>query len=236
MKETNQYYELIKYYLHPGVKHAIVEEFYSNAAIPALNRIGIKNVGVFKPVYGESDNSLFVLVPHNSFEAVYNDNEKLASDNDYLVKGADFLNSALNNPSFVKMEKTLLRSFNYLPQMQLPAVFDRGKTRIFEMRIYQSPGFISARKKIHMFNEGGELDIFKRTGLQPLFFGESIIGREMPNLLYMLIFENMEERERNWTKFEMHPDWIKLKNDPYYVDLVSNITDIILKPAPCSQI
>jgi len=36
--------------------------------------------------------------------------------------------------------------------------------------------------------------IFRRAGLQPVFFGETLIGAKMPNLTYMLVFENMAAR------------------------------------------
>ena len=42
----------------------------------------------------------------------------------------------------------------------------------------------SAKKKIEMFNEVGEIAIFKKTGLQPVFFGETIIGPKLPNHFY----------------------------------------------------
>jgi hypothetical protein len=36
--------------------------------------------------------------------------------------------------------------------------------------------------------------------------------------------------------FRVDPEWKKLSGDPQYKDTVSNITDIILKPTPYSQI
>ena len=133
------------------------------------------------------------------------------------------------------MEKTILRAFDNLPGIQSPDNLKSDK-KIYELRIYESPGLSAAKKKIQMFNEGGELQIFKSSGLQPIFFGETIAGRNMPNLQYLLAFESIETREINWTKFENNPDWIKLKSEPEYADLISRITDIILKPASFSQI
>ena len=234
MKERNQYFELIKYYLHQGERESAVEDFYRESAIPALNRIGINNIGVFSPFFGGNDHQLYVVIPHASLEDLYLDNEKLLTDKD--IKGSEFLNSSLNNSSFIKIEKALLRAFNYLPEINIPVNPRQNEARIFEMRTYQSPGLTAAKKKIKMFNEGGELEIFKKTGLQPVFFGETIIGRDMPNLLYLLAFENMNAREKNWSEFENHPEWLKLKSEPDYTGTVSCITDIILKPASCSQI
>lgn len=234
--EENQYVELIKYQLHVGTRQKIVSEFYRDIAIPALNKVGIKNVGVFNVVYGPNNPTLYVLIPHSSIEAVYTDNEKLLKDQEYLTQGDKFLNASIDDSPFIKMEKSLLRAFNNLPQIQIPDNLMTNSSRIYELRIYESASAVAARKKIHMFNEGGEIEIFKKTGLQPVFFGETIIGQQMPNLHYMLAFENMASRDKNWDQFRNHPDWNKLKSDPYYANTVSCITDIILKPTAFSQI
>ena len=68
------------------------------------------------------------------------------------------------------------------------------------------------------------------------FFGETIIGPMMPNLTYMLVFEDLNERDERWGVFGSSPEWKKLRSDPRYKDTVSNITDIILRPTPYSQI
>jgi hypothetical protein len=58
----------------------------------------------------------------------------------------------------------------------------------------------------------------------------------MPNLIYMLVFENMADRDKKWGIFGGSPEWKKLRANTAYKDTVSNITDIILRPAPYSQI
>ena len=109
-------------------------------------------------------------------------------------------------------------------------------SRIYELRIYESHNYKAAQKKIEMFNEGGEIEIFKKTGLNPVFFGETLVGPLMPNLTYMLVFDDMADRDKNWKVFADSPEWKELSSDPQYKDTVSNISDIILSPASCSQI
>ena len=87
-----------------------------------------------------------------------------------------------------------------------------------------------------MFNEGGEIDIFRKTGLRPVFFGETLIGQRLPNLTYMLAFENLAARDKHWEIFQNDPEWKELRADKQYADTVSNITDIILQPVSYSQI
>ena len=88
-----------------------------------------------------------------------------------------------------------------------------------------------------MFNKG-EIDIFRRTGLQPVFFGSNIIGTRLPSLTYMLVFEDMAAREKNWPQFVNHPDWKALVATPGYSDaeIVTNTHSFILRPTSYSQI
>jgi hypothetical protein len=72
--------------------------------------------------------------------------------------------------------------------------------------------------------------------LLPVFFGEAIIGEKMPNLTYMLGFDDSEAQKAAWDKFKVHPEWKKMSTDPYYKDTVSNITNIILIPTKSSEI
>ena len=97
---------------------------------------------------------------------------------------------------------------------------------------------MTGQKKIEMFNDAGEIAIFRRVGLHPVFFGEAVIGSKMPNLTYMLSFENAQQMQENWQKFGKDPGWERLKAMDEYADkkILSNITNLVLKPAPCSQI
>ena len=62
--------------------------------------------------------------------------------------------------------------------------------RIYELRSYQGATEKYYRRKVEMFNEGGEVNIFKRLEFNPVFFGEVISGPAMPNLMYMTSFAN----------------------------------------------
>ena len=54
--------------------------------------------------------------------------------------------------------------------------------------------------KLQMFGELGELAIFRRTGLRPVFFGDNVIGDRLPSFTYMLTFDDMAAREKNWAR------------------------------------
>jgi NIPSNAP len=54
----------------------------------------------------------------------------------------------------------------------------------------------------------------------------------------MLASESVEDRNKHWAAFGADPDWNKLKSTPGYSDaeIVSNITNVLLRPAAYSQV
>jgi len=89
-----------------------------------------------------------------------------------------------------------------------------------------------------MFNDAGEIDIFKRLGFKPVFFGETLIGEARPNLIYMITFDSLEAKDSHWKVFGSDPEWKKISAIPDYADakLVSKITSTLLTPCTFSQI
>jgi hypothetical protein len=232
--DPRQYMEWIHFTL-PGRRDRQVEKYFEDAAIPALNRLGIKDIGVFSVLYGPSAPSLYVLIPHDSAASVMSYQEKLLDDGEYAKAAKAYHESSITTPAFKHFERGLMRAFIGIPRVESPKEA-LGNERIFELRIYQSHNFLKGQKKIKMFNEGGELQIFRDTGLRPVFFGETLFGPLMPNLAYMLAFKDMADRDSNWDKFRVDPRWDTLRNLEEYKDTVSNITDFILRPAGCSQV
>lgn len=232
---NREYYELRLYQMLLGNKKQFLNDFLRDAAIPAWNRLGIKPVGVFNVLYGPNQPTLYVLLPHQSLESVVTASTRLLEDAEYQKAGADFLNLPLSDPAYVRIESSLMVAFTQMPHLVPPSTGGK-KLSLFELRIYESHGEKAAKKKIEMFNEGGEIEIFHKTGLQPVFFGETLIGSRMPNLTYMFAFEDMAARDKAWDNFRQSPDWKSLSANPIYADTVSNITDIFLRPASYSQI
>lgn len=227
-----EYFEFREYHLNVGSKKNQVGNFLRRVGIPAMNRIGIGPVGVFNAMYGPNQPTLYVLLVHKSIETVLNSASLLMADDEYRKAGADYVDAPLSEPTYVRMKNSLMVAFKNMPKLETP----EKKPRIFELRTYESHSIKTAKKKIEMFNEGGEIAIFRKTGLKPVFFGETLIGPKMPNLTYMLVFDDLADRDAKWDVFRTDPAWKKLSGDPAYKDTVSNITDIILRPAPYSQI
>jgi len=58
----------------------------------------------------------------------------------------------------------------------------------------------------------------------------------MPALTYLLAFESMEERDANWAKFSVHPEWKRVSALKEYANSVSDIKRTFLKPLSYSQL
>ncbi len=226
-------YELRRCHIEHKSQKQGLDAYLRDAAIPGLNRIGVTPVGVF--LHEKELSPIFVLLRHRSAESLLTSTQKLLTDSEYLSKGAEFLNAPADKPAFQRMESSLLLAFKNMPALETPVT---NPGRVVQLRIYESPSVKTGQKKIEMFNDAGEIAVFRRVGLHPVFFGESLVGTRMPNLTYMLAFESEEQLKANWSKFGSDPDWKRLSKMPEYSDkaILCGITNLILKPAEYSQI
>ncbi|MBM3840394.1 MAG: NIPSNAP family containing protein [Verrucomicrobia bacterium] len=234
---AREFYELRMYHLRRGPKQKLFDDFYREAAVPAWNRAGVAPVGVFNVMVGPDSPTTYVLLTHKSLESMATATDRVRADAQYQKTGAEFINATPSDPAYVRVESSLLAAFEGMPRLEVPAGVAEKKPRLFELRTYESHSKKANKKKIEMFNQG-EIAIFRRTGLQPVFFGETLVGSKMPNLTYMLVFENMAARDKAWGTFVADPEWKKLSATPGYTDpeIVTNISNLFLRPTAYSQI
>jgi hypothetical protein len=230
-----QYVELRRYHLLPGAKQRTFGTFVGDVAIPAMNRAGVTPVGAFTVMYGENAPSLLLVLTHPTLESVATLRDRLAADAVYTRAGGAVLDAPLSDPAFVRVESTLLRTFAAMTAVEPSASAGTTTPRIYEMRTYESHSDRAALNKLAMFN-AGEIPIFRRAGLTPVLFGETIVGQKLPSLTYMLTFRDMAARDAAWAAFGRDPDWKTLSADPQYRENVSAISDIILQPTSYSQL
>ncbi|HOV76641.1 MAG TPA: NIPSNAP family protein [Sedimentisphaerales bacterium] len=232
--DGTDFYELRRYELDSEEQRAGFDKFFREAAIPALNRLGVKPVGVFYPAEGISP--LYVLLVHASLQSFVAMTRRLSEDQEFLEKGAAFIDAPADKPAYKNLEVQFMQAFQGMPRLELP-VGEPG--RIFQLRIYESPSEKTGLKKIEMFDTA-EIAIFRKTGLNPVFFGQTLAGTKMPNLTYMLGFKDMDESKAAWKTFIGDPEWKKLSAMPEYADKAilrkGGITNLYLKPASYSQI
>ncbi|HXE81416.1 MAG TPA: NIPSNAP family protein [Vicinamibacterales bacterium] len=235
---VREYYEWRRYLLRTGPMVARMHEYLEHVSLPALNRAGVKPVGVFTPQFGSEGPSICLLLTYPSLADFAALESRLAADETYQKDAASHRDLPATDPAYVRIDSQLMAAFEGLPHIEVPAAAASGKPRVFELRTYESHSKKASRKKLEMFGKGGELAIFRRTGLTPVFFGENLIGRRLPSFTYMLVYDDLAAREANWATFIGDPEWEKLRTTPGYEDakIVSNITALILRPTRYSQI
>ena len=231
-----EYIELRSYRLKPGASHALLDSYLEEALIPALNARGIEAVGAFSEPDAKDGPAVWVLIPHPTLESVAAVNESLNVDPVVQAKGAAYLSSASKEqPAFDRIDSWFFLPFAGLPKLAVPLLATQRKARVFEMRTYESFSELKALKKVAMFN-AGEIGVMQELNLSPVFYGQALVGRDLPQLTYMLCSPDIETHKRNWAAFGVHPTWIRLKNDPQYADTVSKVTSRFMVPLAFSQI
>ncbi len=231
--ETPELYELRSYSLQ-SANRPLLDAYLEKAFLPALKRYGVGPVGVFLEPAEKELLKVYVLIVHKTADSVATLAARLAADDAHRKAAGEYLSAQADDPVYLRIESSLLSAIAGLPKLEKP---DASKPRLVNLRVYESHNERAAAKKIEMFNEG-ELAIFRRVGLTPVFFAETIVGAAMPNLTYLLVFPDEAGRKAAWDRFRVDPEWVKLKSIPEYADkeIVSRITNKILTPAPYSEI
>jgi hypothetical protein len=209
-------------------------DYLAKSLVPAVKRAGVQTVGAFTSVVSNDSPYVLLVMNHPNLAAWEATSEKLGADKD-LQAAADAYYAG--GVGYTRMEVTLLRGFPSMPNIEIPPVSEGKPSRVFELRTYESNNLRSLARKIRMFDEG-EIDLFRKFGMAPVFFGETIAGHNMPNLVYMVGFDDLAARQKAWTAFATSPEWKKMSTQPGVSDaeIVSNISNSLVSPAPYSMI
>ena len=231
-----EHYEIRTYKIFDFEKQQIADQFLEKALLPALNRQGIEKVGVFHNLKDENDHSIFVIIPWSSMDAFASSNAKLSADTAFQEASKSYIDSSSSEDKvFDRIESRLLVAFDGMKTMELSDASKNNTDRIFELRLYESASEELGRLKVEMFNNG-EIQLMRDVGLGPIFFGETIVGGNMPNLVYMLGATDEDAHKEHWKAFLDSPKWAEMKEMPKYKGTVSKIENWFLKPAPYSQL
>jgi len=230
--------EMRSYHFRFGPMEARFAEYAKGALVPARNRAGINPVGAFTVLFGPDTPTVRLLLPHPSAESLASLEGRLAADAEYRRAAAVFLGLPATDPPYVRYDSTVMVPFERFPVIEAPAGPAAAPSRIFELRTYSSPSEGGRAKKIEMFESLGEIPIFRRLAMAPVFFGRDIVGTGLPSLTYMLAFADLAAREKGWTAFRDDPEWVKLRSTAGYAnaDIMTGINVMLLRPTDYSQI
>lgn len=232
-----EYYQLTVYHFKDAAQEKVLDIYMEYALLPALHRLKLPYIGVFKALSNDTstDKLLYVFMPFKSLHEMQELPEKLGKDNAYNTAGDQYINATYDKPPYTRMENIILYAFPLAPKMQLPALNSAKSERVYELRSYESATEKVFQNKVKMFNDGGEVPLFKRLGFNAVFYSEVVAGCKMPNLMYMTTFENMKSHDEHWKAFVDDPEWKKLSAMPEYQKNVQHIDITLLHPTPYSD-
>ncbi|NDP21197.1 MAG: NIPSNAP family containing protein [Paludibacter sp.] len=235
---ARDYYQIKVYTIKDKAQEASVDKYLKDAYLPALHKAGIKKVGVFKPIADDkaAGTKIFVFIPLEKLNQIEKIEAKLVKDSQYQLNGTAYINASWETPPYERIESILLKAFAEMPKYGIPNHTTPAGEQIYELRSYEGPTEKMWRKKVEMFNEGGEVAIFHKLNFQEVFYAEVISGSAMPNLMYLTTFSDMKSHDEHWDAFRNHPDWKKLSGLEKYKHIVSHSDKYLMHPTDYSDI
>lgn len=234
---SQQYYQLKIYSFDSDKQMATTDAYLKDAFIPALKKLDIGPIGVFKPRPTDSITlkKTYVLIPFNSLVQFGLLEDALLADENYNKNGKSYLQAKHDNAPYERIQTILMKAFIEMPKMKASQLDGPRKERIYELRSYEAATEDLYKKKVDMFNAGGEVTLFERLGFNAVFYAEVLAGTQMPNLMYMTTHANQEARDANWKNFVDSPEWSTLKVMPKYQNTVSRNEQTFLYPTEYSD-
>ena len=226
------FFEFRIYRLQIGAQVQRMNSWAENHLMPLLKKHGFGPVGFFSESIGPTIPALYRLLYYSGLA----EGEKLWAnvmrDPDW-GKVAEELEAG-DTPPFYRADGWLLQATDYSHEFK--AVSGKGG-RIYELRIYESP----TEKQLRALNErfaGPEIPIFHRSGIHPVLYAETVIGRDMPNLTYLTPYDSLAHREQAWRAFGRDPEWPKARDESIARSgqIVRNISTILLSPTDYSML
>tara|TARA_R110000765_G_scaffold62156_1_gene120658 strand:+ start:26900 stop:27664 length:765 start_codon:yes stop_codon:yes gene_type:complete len=223
-KVEKELYEIRTYEIKLGGDQQILIDYLKNVLQPTLKRFGANHFMLFNELGNSNPTKLWVIISYPNSQ-IYIDAQNLEADPKYTKAASGYNALSQDDRVYNRFTSSLLLAFDGMPNMLDPI----NGASLFELRTYEGYSEDAVGRKIKMFNTE-EIDLFFKTNLHPLFFGEMIIGPHRPCLTYMLNFKDMEEHDASWKTFVDHPEWKVMSAKKEYANSVSNIRKVFLKP------
>ncbi len=236
-QESRQFYDLRFYQLRNSKanQRRRIIEFLEKEHLPMARRNEIGPVGYFQVDVGAGMPQVVTVTTYDSWAGLESRRTAQQADEKW-TQALQQLGSS-GDPAYDRVDSWLLRAFESVPQLEAPEIKQGQPPRLFDLRTYEAETERDSAEKIRMFNEE-EIAVFRQSGIHPVFFGETLFGPRMPNLTYMVWYDDWQARDEAWRKFITSPEWKRVSGTPGWSDaeIVSNITHRFLRPLPFSPI
>jgi hypothetical protein len=227
------YYQIATLRLQFGEQMGRVLGWFEKRVFPFFEKHKFGPIGMFTVGVGPAIPSVVAILNHPSLGAMEAAFASLEADPDWPA-ARDELEAG--SPAFYREDSVLLRATPFSAPLKASAPGDPAH-KLYELRIYESP---STRQLGYLHDRfaGGEIDIFHKSGIHPILYGDTIIGPNMPNMTYLIPFEDEGSREKAWKAFGSNPDWQRIRDESIKKggEIVRNITNMFLSPTSFSML
>jgi hypothetical protein len=216
------FYVLETYYLQQGAQVARMHDYFSKVAMPALQRVQHTGPVIYlESLVAPHMPQMIAIYGYQSLDHMWSVHTRIQQDPEVLKTFEQW--EAAPEPAFGQTSSVLLQATEYSPEIVAPAEPPKSP-RIFELRVYHSPTWRQL-KALHERFAGPEIRIFHRCGIHPVLYSSTLIGPNMPNLTYLIPFENLAAREKAWEMFGADPEWVKVRKES--IDKYGQISSVI---------
>ncbi|MGE5327458.1 MAG: NIPSNAP family protein, partial [Deltaproteobacteria bacterium] len=190
-------------------------------------------IGLFNVQVGPVIPALVGFMPFPNLTEMAALMERLYADPDWRAAVAEL---EAGEPVYYRRDSVLLRATPFSPPLAATPT-GSAANKIYELRIYESP---TVRQLTYLHNRfaGGEIDVFHKSGIHPVLYADTMVGPNMPNMAYLIPFENLAARDAAWVAFGGNPDWQKIREESVKQggEIVRNITNMFLSPVSFSML
>lgn len=232
-EKAKPYFEILVFRLQYGSQQIRMSNWAEKYLLPLVQKYSFGPVGFFNEQIGPNIPAFYSLFSYPSLGGREELWEQVTQDPVWR-KGWEKLESG-DEPPFYREDAWLLRATDYSPRLEPTS--SKGDKRIYELRVYESPTYRQLRA-LHQRFSGPEIPIFHRSGIYPVFYAETDIGPNLPNLTYLTPFNSLAHREEAWRTFGNDPEWppVLKASIERSGEIVRNITSVILTPTEFSML
>jgi hypothetical protein len=198
-------YRIDYFYYHQGDQVNRLNQFFSTQAPLLLKHM--RALGMFTAVMAPHTQTMMVVSGFGSTDDMAAAGAKIEADPGYRKAFAEFEGGI--EPPFDSAQRVLLHAAPFSQEIVPPAEKPKSP-RYFELRVYHSP----TQRQLALLHErfaGAEIQIFHRSGVHPILYGDAMIGPDLPNLTYLTPFASQADREKAWDAFGADPEWAKVR-------------------------
>ena len=227
------YFEFVTFRLQLGAQVKNLLGWIENRALPMFQKHSFGPMGFFTVEIGPAFPALLAIRTSPSLAEWEATRSKLEADPEWAAALED-LEAA--DPAYYRLDNELFLATPFSPPLEAGRPGDRAH-KVLELRIYETP----TRKQLGYLHDrfvGGEIELFHRAGIHPVFYADSVVGPNRPKMAYLIPYESEAHREEAVAAFRTNPEWQRLRAESIRRggEIVRTITNLLIVPTSFSGI